>query len=105
MAWPAYSAYQIAKDLTNNTSLVTSPPWYTGDFRLLTISVSTQSNAAINVQMSNAEGIQGVVPEASWINVLPISVQSIFPLTTIGRWSRTSSPASSNATIIFTGRT
>ena len=105
MAWPAISAFQIAKDLSNNVSLITSPPWYTGDFRQLTVSLSSQSNNATNIQSSNADGFSAPIPEASWVNVLPISVSSIFNLTTIPRWSRSSSPASSNGTIIFTGRT
>lgn len=95
--------YQIAKSLGVNASLVTTPPWFVGDFIQLCVSASTQSNAAINIQMSNADGFTDPIPENSWYNVLAVSVQSVFDLTTGPRWSRTSSPASSNATIIFSG--
>ena len=104
MAWGPLTGFQIAKDLSNNASLITTPAFFTGDFRMLTVSVSTQSNAAINVQSHNGDGFQAPLNEAEWRNVLPISVQSVFALTTIPRWSRTSSPAASNATIIFAGR-
>ncbi len=106
MPYPSISGYQVAKSLTTNASLITTPAWYIGDFKTVTISASTQSNNAINVQVSNADGFQDVIPENSWANVLAISVQSVFALTQLGaRWSRTSSPASSNATLIFTGHT
>ena len=101
MPLPARS--KVAKSLTVNTSLITTPPWYTGDFKLLTVSCSTQSNAAINIQSHNGDGFQSPLNEAEWRTVLPISIQSVHALTTIPRWSRTSSPALSNATIIFTG--
>lgn len=97
------SAYQIAKSLSNSASSITSPPWFTGDFRLLTVSASTQSNNAINIQAHNGDGINTALNEAEWRTVLPISVQSVFAISPIPRWSRSSSPASSNATIIFTG--
>ena len=104
MAWGPLTGDQVANSLSENASLITTPPFFIGDFRQLTISASTQSNNAINVQTSNADGFQSPIPEASWVNVLPISVQSIFALSTGARWSRTSSPASSNATLIFAGR-
>ena len=105
MAWPAIVRMQVAKDLSTNASLITTPPFYIGHLRQLSVSVSTQSNNATNIQVSNADGFQSPIPENSWVNILPISVQSVFNLTTGARWSRTSSPASSNATIIFVGRT
>lgn len=95
--------YQIAKSLTVSTNTIWSQPWFVGDFIQLCISASTQSNNAINVQMSNADGFTAVIPENSWYNVLPISVQSVFDLPTGARWSRTSSPALSNVTLIFSG--
>lgn len=105
MAWGPVPRFQIAKSLSENVSLITTPAWFIGDLRQLTVSCSTQSNNAINIQLSNEDGLQTVIPEASWINVLPISTQSIFVISQIGaRWSRSSSPASSNATIIFAGR-
>lgn len=96
--------YQVVRDLSTNTSLVTSPAWFTGDFRQLTLSVSTQSNAAINVQSSNADGFQSAIPENSWANIQAISVQSVFVLPVGQRWSRISTPAASSSTIILAGR-
>lgn len=105
MPYPSISGIQVAKDLTNNTSLITSPAWYTGDFRFVTVSVSTQSNNATNIQQSNADGFQSPIPENSWANVLAVSVQSLFLLTSPARWSRSSSPSLSSGTIIFVGHT
>lgn len=95
---------QVAKSLSVNASLITSPPFFIGDLRDVTVSLSTQSAHATNIQVSNADGFQEAIPENSWTNVLTPSVNSTFILTQVGaRWSRTSSPAGSNATIIFAG--
>lgn len=104
MPQPAGSSFQIAKSLTLSVSSVTSPPWFTGDFVLLQVSCSTQSNNAINIQGHDGDGFQTALNEAEWRNILPISVQSIHAISPIPRWSRSSSPASSNATIIFHGK-
>lgn len=95
---------QVAKSLSENASLVTSPPFYIGDLRDVTVSLSTQSTHATNIQLSNADGFQSAIPENSWFNVLTPSVNSLFVVSQSGaRWSRSSSPAASNATIIFAG--
>lgn len=98
-----YSQVFVAKSPSINASLITTPPFFIGDFRALSISVSTSSTHATNVQMSNADGLQSVIPENSWFNVLTPSVNSMFILTVGPRWSRTSSPADSNATLIYAG--
>lgn len=98
------SKYQIAKSLTVNTTVITTPPWFTGDFGLLTVSCSTQSNAAINIQSNNGDGFQTPLVEADWMNRLAISTNSVFAVSPIPRWSRVSTPALSSSTIIFTGR-
>lgn len=104
MSYPTPSRYQVAKSLTVSTATIWSAPFFVGDFQQLTVSISTQSNNAINIQMSNADGFDAVIPENSWANVLTPSVNSAFVLPIGYRWSRSSSPASSNATIIFSGR-
>ena len=108
MSWGPMSGIQVAKDLSTNASLTTSPPWFIGDWRQLTVSVSTQSNTGVIIQTSNAEGFSGPIPENSWFTALTVtglaSTTSVFPLTTGARWSRSSSQAASNATIIFAGR-
>lgn len=95
---------QVAKSLSVNASLITTPPFLIADLMNVTVSVSTQSNSAINLQISNADGLQSPIPENSWQNILAISVQSTFLIQQFGaRWSRTSSEAASNSTIIFAG--
>jgi hypothetical protein len=108
MAMGPLTNFRVDKDLSTNASLVTTPAWFVGDFRQLTISASTQSINAINVQMSNADGFQSPIPENSWANVLLVIAGSVTTSLTLPvgyRWSRTSSPASSNNTLIFAGRT
>lgn len=104
MGWGPLTGFQIAKDLSTNAGLITTPAWFVGDFRQLTVSVSTSSAGALNIQVSNADGFQSAIPENSWVNVLTPSVNSTFALTTGVRWSRSSSQAVSNHTIIFAGR-
>jgi hypothetical protein len=100
----APARFQIAKSLTKSNGSIQSHPWFIGDFMQLTVSASTQSNAMINVQLSNADGFTTAIPENSWYNVLTLSVNSIFDVPTGARWSRVSTPALSNATIIFSGK-
>jgi len=100
----ADAKYQVVRDLSTNTSLVTSPAWFVADFKHLTVSVSTQSNAAINYQASNADGFGLPIPENSWMNMQALSINSIIVLPVGNRWSRISTPAASSSTIIFSGR-
>jgi hypothetical protein len=104
MSYPGPNRIQVAKSLSENVTAITTPAFFVGDFQQLTISVSTSSTHATNVQMSNADGLQAAIPENSWANVLTPSVNSTFVLPIGYRWSRTSSPASSNATLIYSGR-
>lgn len=104
MSYPGPNRFQVAKSLSDNVATINTPPWFVGDLQQLTVSISTSSTHATNIQMSNADGFQSAIPENSWANVLTPSVNSAFVLPVGYRWSRTSSPASSNATIIFSGR-
>lgn len=109
MSYPYPAKFQVAKDLSTNASLTTSPAWFTGDFQLLSVSCSTQSNTGLIIQQADADGFQSVIPEAAWFTVLTVtglgSTTSIYDLPIGRRWSRSSSQANSNATIIFAGRT
>ena len=106
MPYPSISGFQVAKSPSVNNSLVTSPAWYIGDFGQLTVSLSTQSAGAINIQVSNADGFQDVIPENSWANVLSPSVNSLFLISQLGaRWSRVSCQSLSSHTVIFAGHT
>ena len=98
-----YTQVYVARDLNTQNSVVTSAPFFMADFSQVNVSVSTQSNAAINRQESNADGLSSPIPENSWANVQPISVNSTFNITVSARWSRISTPALSNSTIIFVG--
>lgn len=98
-----YSQVYIAKSPSVNNSLITSPPFFIADFTQVSVSVSTQSTHATNVQVSNADGLQSAIPENSWANVLTPSVNSLFIITAGPRWSRVSNPSLSSATIIFHG--
>ena len=108
MAWGPVTGFQIAKDLSTNASLTTSPPWFVGDFRQITVSVSTQSNTGVVIQTSDADGFQSAIPENSWFNSITVtglgSNTSIYTVPAGVRWSRSSSQAASNCTIIFAGR-
>ena len=105
MPYPSISGFQVAKSPTQSNSLVTSPPYYIGDFKQLAVSVSTQSAGAIQVQISNEDGFQNPIPETSWVNILTPSINSIFAMTVGPRWSRVSCQSLSSHTIIFTGHT
>jgi len=95
---------KILKSLTVNVSTITTQAMFTGHFKTLTVSVSTQSNAAINIQAHGDEGFQAPLPEAGWKNVLAISALSaVWAVNPVPMWSRVSTPASSNATITFLG--
>lgn len=99
------SKLQVAKSLTQSASVVTTNPFFVGDFRILTVSVSTQSTHAISIQLSNEEGVTAPPSEAGWFTVLSPSVSSLFAISQVGaRWSRSSSPSGSSCTIIFAGR-
>lgn len=104
MATQYDAKFQVAKSLSVNNALIQSPAWFIGDFRQLSVSVSTSSTHIVNIQVSNADGFQSAIPENSWQNVLSPSVNSTFALTVGPRWSRVSCEASSNCTIIFSGR-
>lgn len=96
--------FQVAKSLSVNASVVTSNPWFIGDFRAVTVSISTQSAHATIVQLSNEDGFATPILESSWSNALSLVAPGVFNITPAGaRWSRISSPSASSATIIFSG--
>lgn len=110
-----------------DTSNVTSAPYFTGDFRQMTISVTTGSAFAsrITVQASNADGFQSTlssgggygnstIPSGVWSHltvILPVSAANVFSIDTIPRWicvvrpTQASGQTASNNTVIVTGRT
>lgn len=108
-----------------DTSNLTSPPYYTGDFRQLTLSVTTGSAFAsrITVQGSNADGFQSTlssaggygnstVPVGGWSHltvILPSGAANIFELPSIPRWinvirsTQVSGQTASNVTVVAAG--
>lgn len=109
-----------------DTSNVTSPPIFVGDFQRVTISVTTGSGSAsrITVQGSNGDGFQSTlsaeggygnstVPVYPWSHLtvfLPVGADNFFSLTTIPRWvcvvrpTLGSGQTASNITVVLTGR-
>ena len=103
-------------------STLTSPAWYVGDFRLLTVSIVTSGSATTNVilQGSNADGLQlsdlgGLASNTGWSNITIVLPGSLNQNQNVGtglfvfdppgwRWIRsviTTNP--SGTTITFTG--
>src|SRR6266576_367900 len=65
-------------------STLTSPAWYVGDFRLLTVSIVTSASATTNVilQASNADGFQaadlgGLTSNTGWSNITIVQSGSL----------------------------
>lgn len=113
--WP--SARQISG------STLTSPAWFVGDFRLLTVSIVTSSSACTNIilQASNADGLAaadlgGLASNLGWSNltiVLPGSLNQnqnvgsgVFTFDPPGyRWIRsviTTNPSGTTVTFVGT---
>ena len=103
-------------------STLTSPAWYVGDFRLLTVSIVTSASATTNVifQGSNADGFQaadlgGLTSNTGWSNITIVLPGSLNQNQNVGaglftfdppgwRWIRsviTTNP--SGTTVIFAG--
>jgi len=108
--------YQIS------ASTLTSPAWFVGDFRLLTVSITTSTSATTNVilQGSDADGFQaadlgGLASNLGWSNITIVQPGSLNQNQNVGtglftfdppgwRWIRsviTTNP--SGTTVIFTG--
>lgn len=118
---------QYQNHLGADTSNVTGVPWYVGDFRQITISITTGSAHAsrITVQGSNADGFQSslsaaggygnsTVPAWPWSHltvILPSGAANIFTIDPGFRWiccvrpTATSGQTASNITVILNGRT
>lgn len=103
-------------------STLTSPAWFVGDFRLLTVSIVTSASATTNIilQGSNADGFQaadlgGLASNTGWSNITVVIPGSLNASGNVGsgiftfdppgyRWVRsviTTNP--SGTTITFTG--
>src|SRR3954468_12954942 len=79
--------------LTSNSS-GTGLAIFVGDARLLTVSIQTSNASAsrYTVSLSNADGFQATIPEASWSVATTITLQGIYTLDPGGRWLRTEQP-------------
>jgi len=105
-----------------SASTLTSPAWFVGDFRLLTVSIATSTSATTNVvlQGSNADGMQasdlgGLASNTGWSNITVVLPGSLNQNQNVGtglfvfdppgmRWIRsviTTNP--SGTTVIFAG--
>ena len=125
MAAPYYG--QTHHLLGADTSDITSPNVFVGDYKTLTISITTGSAFAsrITVQASNFDGFQSTlssaggfgnstVPVGGWSHltvILPVSAANVFSITPIPRWinvlrsTQVSGQTASNVTVALYGHT
>lgn len=125
MARQLITQSQIA--LGADTSNLTSPPFYVGDFRQITMSIQTGSAFAsrITVQGSNGDGFQSTlsvnggygnstVPIGGWSHltvILPVGAINLFTIDPGFRWlcvirsTQVSGQTASNVTVTINGRT
>lgn len=109
-----------------DSSNLTSPPVFVGDFRQMTISITTGSTHAsrITVQGSNLDGFQSTlssggglgnatVPVGGWSHltvILPVGAANLFTIDPGFRWlcvvrpTATSGQTASNVTVVLSGR-
>lgn len=95
-----------------NSSL-TGAPWLIADFRQITLSLETQTNASsrYTVVGTNADGLQSALPTASqtvdgaWSVITALTRQGIFEIPPGFRWLNVFRPSASSATVTFAGRT
>src|SRR2546429_8722243 len=103
-------------------STLTSPAWYVGDFRLVTVSIVTSASATTNIilQGSNADGFQlsdlgGLTSNTGWSNITVVLPGSLNQNQNVGkglfvfdppgwRWVRSFiTTGVSGTTVIFNG--
>lgn len=107
-------------NLGANTSSQTGNPFYVGDLRQITVSVTTGAAAASRISIigSNADGLQSTLSSANptvatnlWSHITQLLVPGIFTIDPGFRWvnairaTSESGQTASNVTVIFAGRT
>lgn len=97
----------------NGRDATTTDPWYVGDFRELTVSISSSATfpTSYPIDGSTADGFQASIPTNSWVTIANVTGVSTNTLLTIDpgfRWIRSRSSdgvsAASAYTLTFSGR-
>lgn len=112
-----YTRYQV--NLGADTSSQTGNPWFVGDFRTLTVSVTSGSAAAsrLSILGSNNDGFNSTLSSGNptvdtnqWSHVTQILTQGVFTIEPGFRWINAvratafSGQTGSNITVIFEGK-
>lgn len=107
-------------NLGANTSVQTGNPFYVGDFKDLTVSITTGADAAsrISILGSNEDGFQSTLSSGSptvntnqWSHITQILSRGVYTIDTGFRWinalraASESGQTASNVTVIFAGTT
>lgn len=114
MALPL-SRHHIALGVANSD--LTGVPWLVADFRSLSVSIQSQTNAASRFTLigSNDDGLRSPLgtplqtgPSEGWSTITGITGQGLYnfdPGALGFRWINVFRPSASSATVTFQGRT
>lgn len=109
------SRSHVALDVTNSN--LTGRPWLVQDFRQLSMSIETQTNAASRFSLigSNDDGLQSplgtpsqTIPADGWSHITCLTSQGLYnfdPGSLGFRWINIFRPSASSATVTFNART
>lgn len=88
----SYTAPQV---ILNSTSSGTGTAHFVGDARLLSLSVQTSNASAsrYTISLSNDNGFQTAIGEATWSVVTTLLNSGIFTIDPGARWMRAEQPA------------
>jgi hypothetical protein len=84
-----------AKVILNSSSSGTGLAYFVGDARFISVSIqtSTASASRFTTQLSNADGMQTSIPEASWsIATVITGGAGLYSIDPGGRWLRMQQP-------------
>lgn len=86
--------YTRDKVILTSSSSGTGTAHWVGDARLLTLSIqsSTGSASRFTISLSNANGFQAAIPEASWSVATTLLNVGIFTIDPGARWIRAEQP-------------
>lgn len=87
-------AYTRPRTILNSSSSGTGSPVFVGDARLLTLSIQTSTGSAsrFTVSLSNADGFQSAIPDASWSVATTLLNSGIYTIDPGARWLRAEQP-------------
>lgn len=80
--------------ILTSSSSGTGTPYFVGDARLLTLSIQTSTGSAsrFTMSLSNADGFQAAIPEASWSVATVLLNAGIYTIDPGARWLRAEQP-------------